>query len=61
MFLPQTKTNNTYVIIYMTSNRRCDLRPKWILIGPFMLARYSRMQVLVIQLDADLHLESKVH
>lgn len=48
MFLLQTKTNNTYVFIYMTSERCNDPRPKWILIGPFMLVCFSRMQILVI-------------
>lgn len=61
MSLPQTKTNNTYVFIYMTSQRRGDPRPKWIVIGPFMLACCGHMQVLVIQLDADLHLKNQVH
>lgn len=59
MFLPQTKTNNTYVFIYMTTERRGDPRPKWI--SPFMLACFGRMQVLVIQLDGDLHLKNQVH
>lgn len=44
----------------MTSERRGDPRPKWILIGPFMLACFSHMQVLVIQFVAELHLKNQV-